>query len=94
VHTVSPAPHRVAVIGGDGIGPEVLAEALKVVGATGVALQPTFYDLGAEHYQKTGEVLGDETLADLSGYEAILVGAIGPPVGDTSIPPGLLERGL
>ena len=49
--------HRVAVIGGDGIGPEVIAEALKVVAAAGVALDTVGYDLGAGHYERTGEVL-------------------------------------
>ena len=87
-------PPRVAVIGGDGIGPEVLAEALKVVAAAGVKLETTPYELGAAHYLQTGEVLGDETLEELRGYDAILLGAVGPPVGDTSVPPGLLERGL
>jgi 3-isopropylmalate dehydrogenase len=86
--------HRVAVIGGDGIGPEVLAEALKVAAAAGVALDTTEYELGASHYLKTGEVLGDELLEELRGFDAILLGAVGPPVGDTSVPPGLLERGL
>jgi 3-isopropylmalate dehydrogenase len=86
--------HRVAVIGGDGIGPEVLQEALKVVTAAGVKLDTTDYELGAAHYQKTGEVLPDATLEELKGYDAILLGAVGPPVGDTSIPPGTLERGL
>jgi 3-isopropylmalate dehydrogenase len=86
--------HRVAVIGGDGIGPEVLAEALKVVDATGVRLETADYELGAAHYVATGEVLADATLDELRGFEAILLGAIGPPVGDTSVPPGTLERGL
>ena len=86
--------HRVAVIGGDGIGPEVLAEALKVVAAAGVALEEAHYELGAAHYLKTGEVLPDATLDELRGFDAILLGAIGPPVGSTDVPPGLLERGL
>jgi 3-isopropylmalate dehydrogenase len=86
--------HRVAVIGGDGIGPEVLAEALKVVSAAGVALDTTDYELGAAHYVRTGEVLPDEVLDELGGYDAILLGAVGPAIGDTSVPPGTLERGL
>lgn len=85
---------RVAVIGGDGIGPEVLREALKVVAAAGVVLEITDYDLGADHFLRTGEVLTDETLDELRGYDAILLGAVGPPVGDNSVPPGTLERGL
>lgn len=86
--------HAVAVIGGDGIGPEVVREALKVVSAAGVTLKTTEFDLGAAHYQRTGEVLPEATLDELRGYEAILLGAVGPAIGDTSIPPGTLERGL
>jgi 3-isopropylmalate dehydrogenase len=84
----------VAVIGGDGIGPEVCAEALKVVAAAGVDLATTEFDLGAARYQRDGVVLPDETLEELRGFDAILLGAVGPPVGDTSVPPGTLERGL
>ena len=86
--------HRVAVIGGDGIGPEVVAEALKVVAAAGVSIDPVPFDLGAGRYLATGDVLPDETLAELGDFEAILLGAIGPPVGSTAVPPGVLERGL
>jgi 3-isopropylmalate dehydrogenase len=86
--------HRVAVIGGDGIGPEVLREALKVVAAAGVDLDTADYELGAARYSRTGEVLPDAVLDELRGFDAILLGAVGPPVGDTSVPPGLLERGL
>jgi 3-isopropylmalate dehydrogenase len=86
--------HRVAVIGGDGIGPEVCAEALKVVTAAGVDLDTTDFDLGAARYRRDGAVLPDATLDELRGYDAILLGAVGPPVGDTTIPPGTLERGL
>ena len=57
--------HRVAVIGGDGIGPEVIAEALKVVRAGGVELDTTFFDLGGARYLRDGEVLSDDTLAAL-----------------------------
>ncbi len=89
-----PPAHRVAVIGGDGIGPEVVAEALKVVDAAGVRLDTTSYDLGAGRYRRTGEVLPDATLEELRGFDAILLGAVGPPVGDTTVPPGTLERGL
>ena len=85
---------RVAVIGGDGIGPEVCAEALKVVAAAGVELETTDFDLGAARYKRDGSVLPDEVLEELRGYDAILLGAVGPPVGDTSVPPGTLERGL
>ena len=55
--------HRVAVIGGDGIGPEVIAEALKVIEASGVKLETTNFDLGGARYLRDGEVLSDETLA-------------------------------
>jgi 3-isopropylmalate dehydrogenase len=88
------ARYKVAVIGGDGIGPEVVAEALKVVGAAGVALDTVDYDLGADRYVRTGEVLPDAVLEELRGFDAILLGAIGPPIGSTSVPPGVLERGL
>jgi 3-isopropylmalate dehydrogenase len=86
--------HKVAVIGGDGIGPEVVAEALKVVAAAGVTLDTTDFELGAAHYLRTGEVLPDATLEELRTFDAILLGAVGPPVGSTDVPPGLLERGL
>ncbi len=86
--------YKVGVIGGDGIGPEVVAEALKVVAAAGVDLAVTEYDLGAERYVRTGEVLPDSVLEELHSQEAILLGAVGPPVGSTAVPPGTLERGL
>jgi 3-isopropylmalate dehydrogenase len=82
--------HRVAIIGGDGIGPEVTSEALKVVRAAGVALDTTDYDLGGRRYLSTGEVLPDAVLEELRGYDAILLGAVGTP----DVPPGVLERGL
>ena len=86
--------HRVAVIGGDGIGPEVTAAALDVVRAAGVTLATTSYELGAARYLKDGFVLDDETLEELRGYDAIMLGAVGPAIGDTRIPGGVLERGL
>jgi 3-isopropylmalate dehydrogenase len=86
--------HRVAVIGGDGIGPEVLAEALKVVAAAGVHLDTVDYDLGADRYLRTGDVLPESVLEELRAVDAILLGAVGPPVQDTTVPPGTLERGL
>jgi 3-isopropylmalate dehydrogenase len=82
---------RLAVIGGDGIGPEVVGEAIKVLRALGtVAIEPTSYDLGSERWKRTGEVLPDTALAEISQHDAILLGA----VGDPSVPSGLLERGL
>ncbi len=86
--------HRVAVIGGDGIGPEVVAAALAVVAAAGVELETTSFDLGAARYLRDGFVLDDATLEELRGYEAILLGAVGPPIGDTRVASGVLERGL
>ena len=86
--------YRVAVIGGDGIGPEVTEEALKVLAASGVTLDTTSFDLGAARYKKDGEVLSEQTLEELRGFDAIVLGAVGPAIGDTSIPPGTLERGL
>jgi 3-isopropylmalate dehydrogenase len=82
--------HRVAVLGGDGIGPEVTAEALKVVAATGVTLDLTHYDLGGRRYARTGEILTDADLNELRTYDAMLLGAIGTP----EVAPGILERGL
>ncbi|MFI7128503.1 3-isopropylmalate dehydrogenase [Nonomuraea sp. NPDC050153] len=81
---------RLAVIPGDGIGTEVVAEGLKVLEAVGTKFEPTHYDLGAARYHRTGETLPDSVLEELRGYDAILLGA----VGDPSVPPGILERDL
>ncbi|MEV6981060.1 3-isopropylmalate dehydrogenase [Sphaerisporangium sp. NPDC051017] len=81
---------RLAVIPGDGIGREVVTEGLKVLDAVGLKLETTTYDLGAARYHATGETLPDETLTELRGFDAILLGA----VGDPSVPPGVLERDL
>jgi len=81
---------RLAVIAGDGIGPEVVTEGLKVLHAVLPDVQCTDYDLGASAYRRTGEALPDSVLAELRGQDAILLGA----VGDPSVPPGVLERGL
>jgi 3-isopropylmalate dehydrogenase len=86
--------YRVAVLGGDGIGPEVTDAALEVVRAAGVAIETTPYELGAARYLRDGFVLDDATLGELRGFDAILLGAIGPAIGDTRIPGGVLERGL
>jgi 3-isopropylmalate dehydrogenase len=87
-----------AVIPGDGIGPEVTAEALKVLekaaAAEGIVLQQTHYELGAEHWLATGETLPAATLADLRTRDAILFGAVGAAPGDTRIPSGIIEREL
>ena len=82
---------KLAVIGGDGIGPEVTAEALKVLNAVRDDIETTDYDLGARRYLKNGELLTDEDLTSLREHDAILLGAIGAP---GSVPPGILERGL
>jgi 3-isopropylmalate dehydrogenase len=83
---------RIAVIGGDGIGPEVVAEAIKVLraAATDITIETTSYDLGAQRWHRTGEVLPGTVLSELAGHDAILLGA----VGDPSVPSGVLERGL
>ncbi|MEX2289649.1 MAG: 3-isopropylmalate dehydrogenase [Mycobacteriales bacterium] len=81
---------RLAVIGGDGIGPEVVAVGLQVLDAVLPGVERTDYDLGARAYARTGEALPDGVLDELRGHDAILLGAIGDP----SVPPGVLERGL
>ena len=82
---------KLAVIGGDGIGPEVTAEALKVLRAVRSDIETTDYDLGARRYLRNGELLTDADLASLREHDAILLGAIGAP---GEVPPGVLERGL
>ncbi len=86
--------HRIGVIGGDGIGPEVLAEALKVLDATGVAYDRTDYDLGAHRYLADGTVLPDEVLEEWRGLDALLLGAVGDPAPGVAAPAGLVERGI
>src|ERR1700758_1779817 len=83
---------RLAVVGGDGIGPEVTAEALKVLGAAtpGLSIDETNYDLGARRWHRTGETLPDAVLEEIRAHDAIVLGA----VGDPSVPSGVLERGL
>ena len=81
---------RLAVIPGDGIGPEVVAEALKVLGEVVPSAETTRYDLGASRWHATGELLPESVLAELRQHDAILLGA----VGDPSVPSGILERGL
>ena len=94
--TASSASHRIAVIPGDGIGPEVVAQSQKVLAAVcapaGIELQETSFPLGAEHWLATGETLPDETLEQLRGYDAILFGAVGAAPGDKRIPSGIIER--
>ncbi|MEU7161255.1 3-isopropylmalate dehydrogenase [Streptomyces chrestomyceticus] len=84
---------RLAVIPGDGIGQEVVAQGLKVLGAVlpqDVKLETKEYDLGARRWHATGETLPDAELESLKEHDAILLGAIGDP----SVPSGILERGL
>jgi 3-isopropylmalate dehydrogenase len=81
---------RLAIIAGDGIGPEVVGEAVKVLDAVLPDVEKTSYDLGARRYHATGEVLPDSVLSELRAHDAILLGAIGDP----SVPSGVLERGL
>jgi 3-isopropylmalate dehydrogenase len=81
---------RIAVVAGDGIGTEVVAQGLKVLDTVLPGCETTAYDLGAARYNRTGEVLPESVLQELAGHDAILLGA----VGDPSVPPGVLERGL
>ena len=85
---------NLAVIAGDGIGPEVVAQGLRVLDCVaakhGATFTKTSYDLGAAYWHRTGEVLPDATLAELAKSDVILLGA----VGDPTVPSGVLERGL
>jgi len=81
---------KLAVIPGDGIGQEVVAEGLKVLDAVLPGVERTHFDLGAARYLRTGETLPESAVEELRGHDAILLGAIGDP----SVPPGVLERGL
>jgi len=81
---------KLAVIPGDGIGPEVVAEALKVLDVVATGAELTTYDLGATRWHATGELLPESVIAELREHDAILLGAIGDP----SVPSGILERGL
>ncbi|MGH9137195.1 MAG: 3-isopropylmalate dehydrogenase [Acidimicrobiales bacterium] len=82
--------HQVGIIGGDGIGPEVVGEALKVVRATGVTLDTVDYDLGGARYLRDGTVLPDDVIDEWRTLDALLLGAVGTP----GVPPGVIERGL
>ncbi|HZA10974.1 3-isopropylmalate dehydrogenase [Mycobacterium sp.] len=81
---------RLAIIAGDGIGPEVIGEAVKVLDVVLPDTEKTSYDLGAHRYRTTGEILPDSVVEELRAHDAILLGAIGDP----SVPSGVLERGL
>jgi 3-isopropylmalate dehydrogenase len=81
---------RLGLIAGDGIGPEVTAEALKALRAAGLTPEIVEFDLGADRYLRTGEVLTDAEVEALRGTDAVLLGA----VGDPRVKPGILEREL
>ncbi|WOF22841.1 3-isopropylmalate dehydrogenase [Microbacterium betulae] len=89
---------RLAVIPGDGIGPEVIAEAVKVLdaasGAEGVVFDKTVFSLGAARYLETGDILTDEDLAAIRGHDAILLGAVGGVPGDPRLSDVSIEREL
>ena len=82
--------NRIGVVGGDGIGPEVISEGLKVIKASGVELETVEYDLGGERYERDGTVLPDSGLDEWRSLDAIYLGAVGTP----NVPPGVIERGL
>ncbi|MEO0492871.1 MAG: 3-isopropylmalate dehydrogenase [Actinomycetota bacterium] len=82
--------HRIGIMGGDGIGPEVVAEGLKVIDALGVEYERIDYDLGGERYLKDGTILTDEIIEEWRGIDALYAGAVGSP----GVPPGVIERGL
>jgi 3-isopropylmalate dehydrogenase len=86
--------HKIGVIAGDGIGPEIVAEALKVLRATGVEHEVVSFDLGADRYVRDGHVLDDDDLAAIAQCDAVLKGPLGPPIGDTVVPAGTIERGI
>jgi 3-isopropylmalate dehydrogenase len=82
--------YRIGIIGGDGIGPEVVAEARKVLDATGLGYTAVVFDLGGSRYLRDGEVLPAADLEAIRGLDAVLLGAVGTP----AVPPGVIERGL
>jgi len=90
VRKATGATPTIAVVRGDGIGTEVVAQGLKVLDAVLPGCPTTEFDLGAARYNRTGEVLPESVIDELAGHDAILLGA----VGDPSVPPGVLERGL
>ena len=82
--------HKVGIVGGDGIGPEVIAQGMRVIAAAGIELDTVEYDLGGARYLKDGVVLTDEILDEWRNLDAIYLGAVGAP----DVPPGVIERGL
>ncbi len=85
---------ELAYIPGDGIGPDIVAAALAVVRATGVDVTTTEFDIGAARFLRDGYVLDDDDVDAMRRHDAILKGPLGPPVGDTEIPGGTIERGI
>ncbi len=86
--------HQIGVIPGDGIGPDVVGAAVDVLRATGVELETVTFDLGADRYLRDGHVFDDDDLAAIGACDAILKGPLGPPIGDTRVPGGMIERGI
>jgi 3-isopropylmalate dehydrogenase len=86
----STTSYKIAIVGGDGIGPEVIEQGLKVIEAAGISLDTTDYHFGGARYLEDGTVLPDETLDEWRSFDAIYLGAVGTP----AVPPGLIERGL
>ena len=86
--------HRIAIIPGDGIGPEIVGVAVDVMRAAGVDFEEVSFDLGADRYARDGHILSDEDMAELRGCDAILKGPIGPAIGDPKVPSGIVERGI
>ena len=88
------AKYKIALMGGDGTGPEVLREAMKVVNAVadryGISFDTTDYDFGGDRYLATGEVLPDSAIEEFRKFDAIFLGAIGHP----DVKPGILEKGI
>lgn len=86
--------YQIAVLPGDGTGPEVVEEGIKVLNTVskkcGFSINYTYYPLGGDHYKATGEILSDETLTSLAKYDAMYLGAIGHP----DVKPGILEKGV
>lgn len=82
--------YRVGVVGGDGIGPEVISQGLAVIEAAGVEFEQVDYDLGGARYLTDGTVLPDSVLEEWRSLDAIYLGAVGAP----GVPPGVIERGL
>jgi 3-isopropylmalate dehydrogenase len=82
--------HKIGIIGGDGIGPDVIAEGCKVIRAAGVAFDTVDYDLGGARYLRDGTILPDSVLDEWRGLDALFLGAVGTP----EVPPGVIERGL